>query len=557
MASASTGSVNNHQEDDERSYLLRWRKVRSRYRFRWLVTSKGAVLVLVTICLVHIFDPVVVVAAGARFSDLVSDTDDRVLYKIYSGLSLLFYLLYPFTGLYADIKYGRYKVGLASLGVSLSTCLLMTIGTVLYRLNILVKTGLTVFFAGFVLGNFALTSFMIVMLSFGVDQLLGASGEELSAFMQWFYFSFTTGWAVSELLTCIVVNVHNSIFALYAAHFCSLFVAFLVMVYGRKVMTAEPQTRTNPISQVVRILKYAKSNKFPRRRSALTYWENDYPSRIDLCKEKYGGPFTEEQVQDVKTLFKVIPLLICMLVFFVMADGYHFLPEHINVQYAYCLIASAYFINSFVMIITIAFHQTVLYPLLHKCYPSMLQKIGIGIFLCLLAQISWMVIDLTVPSEVDLCVLNKNSTTNHWEVSVVWMIVPKVIAGLGMGTAAPTTLEFAFAQAPYSMRGVIVGIWFMTRGCMKVVGSSIVYPLQLLKPVKNLRCEFYLFLTEALIVAISLICFVVLSYYYKLRFRGERFDQHQTVEKHFDKYLEQSKDSDTEKDYSIAVDYVT
>ena len=41
-------------------------------------------------------------------------------------------------------------------------------------------------------------------------------------------------------------------------------------------------------------------------RSAFTYCEGDIPSRIDLGKMKYGGPFTTEQVEDVKTLFRVL-----------------------------------------------------------------------------------------------------------------------------------------------------------------------------------------------------------------------------------------------------------
>ena len=41
---------------------------------------------------------------------------------------------------------------------------------------------------------------------------------------------------------------------------------------------------------------------YPRNRSALTYWEKEYPSHIDLGKEKYGGPFSEEEVENVKTV---------------------------------------------------------------------------------------------------------------------------------------------------------------------------------------------------------------------------------------------------------------
>uniref|UniRef100_A0A1X7VPM4 Uncharacterized protein n=1 Tax=Amphimedon queenslandica TaxID=400682 RepID=A0A1X7VPM4_AMPQE len=41
---------------------------------------------------------------------------------------------------------------------------------------------------------------------------------------------------------------------------------------------------------------------------ALTYWEEEAPSRLDLGKDKYGGPFTEEEVEDVKTVFRLLLL---------------------------------------------------------------------------------------------------------------------------------------------------------------------------------------------------------------------------------------------------------
>ncbi len=37
-------------------------------------------------------------------------------------------------------------------------------------------------------------------------------------------------------------------------------------------------------------------------RSAFTYWEENIPSRLDLGKSRFGGPFTTEQVEDVRLL---------------------------------------------------------------------------------------------------------------------------------------------------------------------------------------------------------------------------------------------------------------
>ena len=64
---------------------------------------------------------------------------------------------------------------------------------------------------------------------------------------------------------------------------------------------------------IANIINYAIKNKYPKNPSALTYWEEDYPSQLDLGKEKYGVPFTEEQVENVKTLLRLTPLLICVV----------------------------------------------------------------------------------------------------------------------------------------------------------------------------------------------------------------------------------------------------
>ena len=73
------------------------------------------------------------------------------------------------------------------------------------------------------------------------------------------------------------------------------------------------------VKTIYRVLKYAAKHKAPSNRSSFTYWEEDVPSRINLGKTKYGGPFTVEQVEDVKTLLRILaltaPLCLCFFPF--------------------------------------------------------------------------------------------------------------------------------------------------------------------------------------------------------------------------------------------------
>ena len=46
------------------------------------------------------------------------------------------------------------------------------------------------------------------------------------------------------------------------------------------------------------------------------------PPRIDLGKHKYGGPFTYEQVEDVKTFYMLLQLTVYLFGFQLSGDGY-------------------------------------------------------------------------------------------------------------------------------------------------------------------------------------------------------------------------------------------
>ena len=69
-------------------------------------------------------------------------------------------------------------------------------------------------------------------------------------------------------------------------------------------LVKQPVT-VNPVSFIFYVLKYVAKHKYPVQRSAFTYCENEQPTRLDYGKSKYGGPFTTEQVEDVKTFWRV------------------------------------------------------------------------------------------------------------------------------------------------------------------------------------------------------------------------------------------------------------
>ena len=57
-------------------------------------------------------------------------------------------------------------------------------------------------------------------------------------------------------------------------------------------------------------------------------WREDIPSHIDLGKNKYGVPFTTEEVEDVKTFLLLLFLLLSLFGFHLADNGYSAIIEN-------------------------------------------------------------------------------------------------------------------------------------------------------------------------------------------------------------------------------------
>uniref|UniRef100_A0A1X7UKT1 Uncharacterized protein n=1 Tax=Amphimedon queenslandica TaxID=400682 RepID=A0A1X7UKT1_AMPQE len=149
------------------------------------------------------------------------------------------------------------------------------------------------------------------LLPFNIDQLIGSSSGELTAIIHWhnigpiivnaiYIFGIEKMPILITSITCIAaVLVSHNLFNNY--------------------LDTTPVNTVNPVKLIVRVLCYARKHKYPENRSALTYWEEEAPSRLDLGKDKYGGPFIEEEVEDVKTALRLIPLIF----FCALAQGFY------------------------------------------------------------------------------------------------------------------------------------------------------------------------------------------------------------------------------------------
>ena len=137
------------------------------------------------------------------------------------------------------------------------------------------------------------------MLPFITDQIIGATSDELSAVVRWYYWAQTIGIGLANLVSYFCdsdVVIGSTI----------IFAVPLVVIIISDCLCQQWLDRThkvtNPIKLIIQVLNYTRKHSYPERRSAFTYIDEEQPTRMDYGKEKFGGPFTEEEVDQMSRL---------------------------------------------------------------------------------------------------------------------------------------------------------------------------------------------------------------------------------------------------------------
>ena len=121
-------------------------------------------------------------------------------------------------------------------------------------------------------------------------------------------------------MTCENINNYHSKIAILSVPCLIIFSFPFVVAFScwmHRWFIAHP-AQHNPYKTVIKILNFARTNKWPLQRSAFTYCDDETPSRIDFAKERYGGPFTTERVEDVKACLRILGLLLTLGPLFTM-----------------------------------------------------------------------------------------------------------------------------------------------------------------------------------------------------------------------------------------------
>ena len=442
----------------------------------------------------------------------------------------LSYSFAPFIGWLADVRFGRYEVikfgSIASFLASILYYFALisdvegdsTLSTVLVSVAIAIV-------------SIKFISYAAAMLPFLTDQIIGATSDELSAVVRWYVWVQYLGLCLSDFI------VHFSTLGNFE-NVC-VFAVPLAMIIISDCLCQQWLDRThkvtNPIKLIIQVLNYTRKHSYPERRSAFTYIDEEQPTRMDFGKEKFGGPFTEEEVEDVKTILRLLPLVICLsfsvgalemipMMVFLFYDDERNSPLNESIT------------NWLFPLLLIPLYQLLLHRCFHSCSPSMLRCIGAGLLMCSLGFIllsAFGVYGVIVSDDIQrylsCTALAANATNPGNNAEWYWKLSPLFLYGIGRTISGVLILEFIIAQSPDNMKGFTIGVVLGCRGLGYLAFNLIPYTI----------CHD---ITVVTALVVLFVVFLFLTNCYSLRERNREINIQAIVEEHYERYMDQEEE---------------
>ncbi|XP_036283270.1 solute carrier family 15 member 3 [Pipistrellus kuhlii] len=377
--------------------------------------------------------------------------------------------------------------------------------------------------------------------SFGADQVLGLGRHASRCFFNWFYWSINVG-AVLALLVVAFVQQNVGFLLGYSLPVGCVGLAFFVFLFATPVFVTKPPEG----SQVSSMLRLALQHCCPR------LWR-PHSARDPEQRPPQPGASPEQDIANFRGLVKLLPVMVTLvpywMVYFQMQSTYVLQGLHLHIpnifpnypsnsSAALGAPASGYKIpeawlllaNVVVLLVLVPVKDRLLDPWLlrRQLLPSALQKMALGMcfsFASVLVagflemkRLEYIHHNQTVSQQIG------DSVYYAAPLSVWWQTPQYLLIGVSEMFASIPGLEFAYSEAPRSMQGAIMGIFFSLSGVGSLLGSGLVALLSLPRGwlhcpedqgnINNCRMDRYFFLLAGIQVAAALL-FVWISRRYE------------------------------------------
>ena len=267
--------------------------------------SKGAILILVwSFLAVNVYG----YFALSKESDPIKRKAKLHSEEIVAIISIFL----PIGGWLADAYFGRYKVILYGmwtmwLGAMLNGASLVT-GMVAPLYKQRGHPWVSIGFKALMGAGFGV--FQANIIQFGIDQLSDASSKEITSFITWYTVTvfasctlmFVSTYCTSNYTPVLVLAVCLSL------ALCSNFLFNHWLVKENII--------NNPLPQIRKVVQYTIRSRHLLKRLPSSEEGEDQGalSRFNIAKTIYAGPFTSEQVEDVKMFFRIMGIIATFMI---------------------------------------------------------------------------------------------------------------------------------------------------------------------------------------------------------------------------------------------------
>ena len=383
-----------------------------------------------------------------------------------------------------------------------------------------------------------------------IEQMPDASSSQLSSLISWFLFSCVCGTqspiVINDIFRCYLTShSENALNCLsYFTLASGIIIAFILATFAlMKHKLVDNSPTSNTVSHIYQAVKYAIKHRRPVQRSAMTYWEEEIPRGMDLGKRKYGGPFTSEQVEDVKTFFR-LSFLFVIAIFFnitlnISAFSLYFVDKEIEVnnqsfvsmeilEYP-CHRSNLYKVFEIYylwILMFIVVYEVIIKTLLGHKISDLRKRLKFGLVYSFLV-LSVIAIIITI---------NRYSTVTD-KISFWLQVVLSVPMSIASAIILIAGSEFVIAQTPYAMRNFFINVAY-TAIIIVIYFSKYIFFLFISK-CKNRNCPLIYSLVSLSLNFVAMLLLWIAITRYRMRSRGQE-DKHQQrwIEEVYDRYLE-------------------
>ncbi|NWI67947.1 S15A3 protein, partial [Todus mexicanus] len=410
-------------------------------------------------------------------------------------------------------------------------------------------------YTGLLLLALSVSSVRANLTPFAAQQVKDQGGGTTRSFFNWFYWSVSIG-AVFSLLVVAFIQPNIGFLAGYLIPVTCLALALLIFLLGTPTFVTKPPTG----SQVSAMIKLALKNcgcswlRGTGDRPRTRRWEAGDP--LPNSRAQPGAPSPEQDLANFQVLSRILPVMLTFIpyrmVYSQMQSTYYLQGLHLHIpsifqhgqddastlqDYTFPDVW-LFLANTVALLALIPLKDRVIDPFLarQKLLPSPLKQMALGTFFGLTSILAAGILEHERlrdgrRDQTMLQLLGKNRSEAA-ALPVWWQVPQYLLLGVSELFTNIPGLEFAYTEAPRSMRGATTGLFIFTSGVGLLLGSGLWTLLSLPTHgwtrcpedhgnITRCRLENYLLLLAG-IQSITCLLFLWISRRYRSQEQGDR-----------------------------------